>query len=141
MNTVKICGPAIILLASYGASIISQDTAEAAAQKAAEKWLSMVDAGDYGQSWDEAATAFKAVVTKERWADAVGRVRDQTGKFKTRKLLRADYKKNLPNAPAGEYVVIQYEASFEKASGVETITPMKEKDGSWKVSGYFVKPK
>ena len=45
-----------------------------------------------------------------------------------------------PGAPDGEYVVIQYEASFEnKASAVETITPMLDKDGQWRVSGYFMK--
>src|SRR6187402_2269643 len=26
-----------------------------------------------------------------------------------------------------------------KASAVETVTPMRDKDGSWKVSGYYVK--
>ena len=36
----------------------------------------------------------------------------------------------LPGAPDGEYVVIQFETSFEKKkSSVETITPMKEKGG------------
>lgn len=120
---------------------MGQDKPEAAAQKAAEKWLTLIDAGEYGQSWDEAAAAFKAAVTKEQWVQAVRNVRDQTGKLKSRKLARADYTKNLPNAAEGEYVVMQYEASFEKVSAVETITPMREKDGSWKVSGYFVKPK
>jgi hypothetical protein len=37
-------------------------------------------------------------------------------------------------------VVIQYETSFERAPGmIETVTPMLEKDGKWKVSGYYIK--
>jgi len=37
-------------------------------------------------------------------------------------------------------VVIQYESSFEhKQSAVETITPTLDKDGKWRVSGYFIK--
>jgi hypothetical protein len=37
-------------------------------------------------------------------------------------------------------VVIQYETKFDRAPGmIETVTPMLEKDGKWKVSGYFVK--
>jgi len=37
-------------------------------------------------------------------------------------------------------VIIQYETSFEnKKAAVETVTPMLEADGSWKVTGYFVK--
>lgn len=53
----------------------------------------------------------------------------------------ATYATKLPGAPDGEYVVIQYKASFaNKESAVETITPMKEADGTtWHVSGYFIK--
>ena len=33
-----------------------------------------------------------------------------------------------------------FDAQFEnKAAAVETVTPMREKDGSWRVSGYFIK--
>jgi hypothetical protein len=41
--------------------------------------------------------------------------------------------------PDGKYVVIQYDSVFEqKASAVETVTPMLDSDGAWRVSGYFV---
>jgi hypothetical protein len=46
----------------------------------------------------------------------------------------------LSGAPDGEYVVIEYETSFEKKrNGIETITPMKDADGEWRVAGYFLK--
>jgi hypothetical protein len=46
----------------------------------------------------------------------------------------------LPGAPDGEYVVIQFEASFEKKkAAVETVTPMVDEDGEWRVSGYYLK--
>jgi hypothetical protein len=42
----------------------------------------------------------------------------------------------LPGAPYGQYIVIQYETRFEKKkSALETITPMKDKDGQWRISG------
>ncbi len=45
-----------------------------------------------------------------------------------------------PTRPDGEYVVIQYESSFEhKQSAVETVTSMLDKDGTWRVSGYFIR--
>jgi hypothetical protein len=48
--------------------------------------------------------------------------------------------KSLPGAPDGEYVVIQYRTSFEnKNDAIETVTPMKDTDGTWRVSGYYVK--
>lgn len=37
-------------------------------------------------------------------------------------------------------VVIQYDTNFEHKSGaVETVVPKLEKDGNWRVSGYFIK--
>jgi hypothetical protein len=58
----------------------------------------------------------------------------------SRKLKSAKYTKALPGAPAGEYVVLQFDTSFvNKKEAVETVTPMLDKDGKWKVSGYFIK--
>jgi len=66
--------------------------------------------------------------------------REPLGKVLWRKVKSATYTKTLPGAPDGEYVVIQYDTSFEhKQSAVETITPMLDQDGKWRVSGYFIK--
>jgi hypothetical protein len=58
-----------------------------------------------------------------------------------RKLLGASFQTQLPNAPPGEYVVLQYQT--QAAGGgtvVETVTPMTETDGTRRVSGYYVRP-
>ena len=50
------------------------------------------------------------------------------------------YTTNLPGAPDGEYVVIQYKTSFQnKASAIETVTPMRDPDGVYRVSGYYIR--
>jgi hypothetical protein len=62
------------------------------------------------------------------------------GKVESRQLKSATYTTKLPNAPAGEYGVIQYETKFDRAPGmIETVTPTQEKNGKWRMSGYFVK--
>lgn len=67
-------------------------------------------------------------------------VRDPLGKVLSRKFKSATYTKTLPGFPDGEYVVLQFETSFEhKASAIETLTPMLDKDGKWRVSGYYIK--
>ena len=110
------------------------------AVEAAQKWLVLVDQGDYGKSWETAAGYFKGAVTEKQWEQAVTAVRSPLGKVITRKLKLKQYATSLPGAPDGEYVVIQFETSFDKKkSFVETITPMKEKDDSWRVSGYYIK--
>jgi len=37
-------------------------------------------------------------------------------------------------------VVIQFQTSYEnKKSAVETVTPMVDPDGEWRVSGYYIR--
>jgi len=123
-----------------GLSAQAQQKPEQLAQQSADAWLALVDSGKYADSWQDASSLFKAHVSKEQWQSMVGSVRDPLGKMLSRKLKSATYTKTLPGAPDGEYVVIQYESSFgHKQSAVETITPMLDKDGKWRVSGYFIK--
>jgi len=78
--------------------------------------------------------------TQSDWEKALKSVRSQLGAVKSRALKSATFTKTLPGAPDGEYVVIQFDTQFEnKAAAVETVTPMHEKDGSWRVAGYFIK--
>jgi hypothetical protein len=118
----------------------AQQKPEQLAQQSAEPWLALVDSGKYGESWEQAAQFFKAALTKEQWQSALRASRRPLGKVLTRNLKSATFTKTLPGAPDGEYVVIQYESSFEhKQAAVETVTPMLDKDGQWRVSGYYVK--
>ena len=67
-------------------------------------------------------------------------VREPLGKLISRKVKTKAYRTSLPGAPDGEYVVIEFETSFEnKKVAVETVTPMMGKDGAWRVSGYYIK--
>jgi hypothetical protein len=118
----------------------AQQKPEQLAQQSAKPWLALVDSGKYGESWEQAAQFFKAALTKEQWQSALRASRRPLGKVLTRNLKSATFTKTLPGAPDGEYVVIQYESSFEhKQAAVETVTPMLDKDGQWRVSGYYVK--
>ena len=110
------------------------------ATKAADRWLKLVDAGDYKQSWNTACSLFRNAVTADQWAQQVGSVRKQVGALVSRKLKSAQYATSLPGAPSGKYVVIQYDSVFKnKSDAVETVTPMLDKDGQWRVSGYFIR--
>ena len=110
------------------------------AEAAALAWLALTDAGDYPGSWDHSAGSFQASISKPNWIHAVGNVRQPLGGLISRKVKSATFTRSLPGAPDGEYVVIQYDTQFEHKNGaIETVTPLLEKDGSWKVSGYFIK--
>ena len=105
------------------------------AQTAAEAWLILVDSRNYAESWEEAAALVQQAVTKEDWNGIIAGARRPLGK-----MLSRTYTETLPGAPDGKYVVIQFETTFEKKKrAIETITPMMGPDGTWRVSGYYVK--
>lgn len=135
-----LCLVMIGLLLSGGVAMASDAGKEAAAVSAAEKWLATIDAGKYAASWNEAAEIFRNAVKQEQWERSMQAVRKPLGRTISRKVQMKVYKTSLPGAPDGEYVVIQFESSFEnKKSAIETVTPMMEKDGKWRVSGYYIK--
>ena len=120
--------------------IQANEVGEKGAIAASGAWLSLVDEGNYAESWNQVAGLFKNAVTKEQWQSTVKAVRTPLGKVVVRKLKSKKYTETMPGAPDGEYVVIQYETTFEnKKSAVETVTPMLDKDGKWRVSGYYIK--
>ncbi len=113
---------------------------EKAASAVALEWLALVDEGRYGDSWKEASELFRMAVKKEQWESSLGGVRIPLGNVVSREVSSIQYAEELPGVPDGEYVVIQYRTSLEfKKSAVETVTPMMDKDGRWRVSGYYIK--
>ena len=107
---------------------------------AAKAWLGLVDAKQYKESWVEAAPFFKDRITEDDWVKMISLARGPFGDLMSRELKTAKYATSLPGAPDGEYVVIQFKTSFaNKADALETITPMKDDKGAWRVSGYFIK--
>jgi hypothetical protein len=110
------------------------------AKTVAGSWLEEIDAGKYAEAWDQAAPIVQTAVTKTDWEKALKVARTPLGSLKSRKLKSATFTKTLPGAPDGQYVVILYETQFEnKASATETVTPALDKEGKWKVSGYYIK--
>ncbi len=132
---------ALILACALGifAGTAQADEKTDAAVAAAKSWLALVDAKEYKKSWQEAAPFFKDKVKEEHWSEMVAAARKPLGVMKSRELSSAVFMASLPDAPEGEYVVIQFRTSFsDKRDSVETVTPMKS-DGVWRVSGYFIK--
>jgi Protein of unknown function (DUF4019) len=130
----------ICVLSAFVGVAYSADDKEKAATDAATQWLTLTDSGQYAESWFQASSTFRGVVSKEQWKNALDAVRTPLGKVESRHLKSATYTTTIPNAPSGEYVILQFETSFENAPPmIETVTPILEKDGKWKVSGYFIK--
>jgi predicted SnoaL-like aldol condensation-catalyzing enzyme len=129
-----------ICLLAFLQYVVADQSKEKAVVHTAKAWLKLVDEGKYSESWDEAAQYFKNAVPREQWRNSLESFRNPLGVVLSRNLKSKKYTKTLPGAPDGEYVVIQYETSFKnKQHATETITPMRDKDGKWRVSGYYIR--
>ncbi len=118
--------------------------ADSAAVKAATEatlsWVSRLDTNQYDTTWSTAAALFKNAVSLNQWTQSISAVRNPLGKTLDRQLQSAEFKTSLPGAPDGQYVVIQFRTRFEhKKDATETVVPMLDKDGQWRVSGYFIR--
>jgi hypothetical protein len=110
------------------------------AEQAARDWLALIDAGNAAASWADAASIFRDVVSEDQWARALAAARGPLGPVRERTLQAAHPATELPGAPDGQYVVFEFHTQFEhKRAAVETVSPMRDHDGHWRVSGYYVR--
>jgi beta-lactamase regulating signal transducer with metallopeptidase domain len=124
----------------------SPDSAKKDAEAAMEKWLGEIDAGKYAASWTDAAKSFQTALPSEKWVGALDGVRTPLGKLLDRKLTSALYQTEIPlpggKTLKGQYVIAQYDSSFENLKYArETVTFEREADGTWRASGYYIKPR
>lgn len=130
----------LILSVAFIQPLGADEAAEESAKAASEAWLALVDQGEYAKSWKEAAPYFRKAVVQEQWVRSMNAFRKPLGKVLSRKLRSKKYTQTLPGAPDGDYVVLQYETSFEnKQFAVETVRPMLDSSRQWRVSGYYIK--
>jgi hypothetical protein len=110
------------------------------AERAARNWLALADATDAAGTWAAAASLFRNAVPEGEWARSLNAVRAPLGPVVARNLRTARAATELPGAPDGEYVVLEFDTQFaRKRVAVETVTPMRDADGAWRVSGYYIR--
>jgi len=117
--------------------VACRSSAEGAATTAAQVWLAVNDTGNYSQSWTAAAAYLQHAAAEKQWEASMLQTRQPLGKLLSRKKKSAT---ETTTALGDRCVVVEYDASFEnRPSAIETVTVMPEKDGQWKVAGYFIK--
>jgi hypothetical protein len=129
-----------ISLAGLTRPLRADEGAERHAAAAARAWLDLVDSGRHATSWEKAAPAFQGAVSCEQWDRAVHSVRTPLGRCLSRRLLSHKLVESPRGGPKGPYTVLQFETDFEhRAAAVETVTPVRGRDGRWRVAGYFIR--
>lgn len=109
-------------------------------QEAAVAWLDLLDSGQYATSWDQAAPQLQRAVPRTVWEARVREQRAPLGPVVARRLKWANYTETLPEQLAGQSVVLEYETRFaNRVSAAETVTPVKDSNGIWRVGAYRIR--
>jgi hypothetical protein len=143
MNVIRDFAVATCVVAFAGCGVAAAadediDTTEAMA--VAHQWLELVDGGRGRDAYTAAAESFRKGIEQLKWEVTADTVRNTLGGVMGRKFRTSYYTRTLPGAPDGEYVLIYYDTRFEKkALATELVTCEREKDGIWRVGGYWVK--
>jgi serine/threonine-protein kinase len=111
---------------------------EREAQREALGFLQYLDQGRYADSYSYTSAIIRAKMNAAQFEQEIKKDRAPLGAKQTRKLLNATYATSLPTAPAGQYVVLQYNTDFaKKKDAVETVT-MSYENGYWRLAGWFL---
>jgi len=132
---------AIMLALPAGTGIAAEDVAARDAVIAAERWLALVDRGDYAESWEQASAGSKASVTQDQWVQTVQPVRDQLGKLISRKFSTKTFRPAMPDTPGRKSVVVRFLTDFPNLHGAdEVVTLVLANNGQWKMTAYWINP-
>jgi DNA-binding CsgD family transcriptional regulator len=100
----------------------------------ARRWLALVDASRWNESWSATAQAFRDLNTSETWAAVSEDVRVPLGRVISR---TAAGEESVPAPPSG-YRMVKFRTSFEnKPDATETLTFARD-GAAWRVVGYII---
>jgi len=108
---------------------------------AAEKWLALVDAGSFMDSWEASAEALKARINQLSWVQKLRSEREPNGICISRRFIAARYRDYPPGSDKDERLIIRFNTSFQnKKFAVERVAVAHDKDGQWRVAAYRITP-
>jgi len=116
----------------------AQGFKEMAARLAAESWLALLDAGDYGKAWEQCAKAFRERVTREQWIEGLPKTRGALGAMKSRRAEVASYRPTMAGMPNGEYVTVRFSTTFEKREDAQELVSLVFEEGVWRPLGFGI---
>jgi hypothetical protein len=136
----------VVAAFAFGSGAQAMSTAERNAVNAAEKWLVFVDAERYAEAWPRASSSFQSKVGRQEWRDGARDLRRPYGRVVLRKAAKIAFVgAEAPTSDGGDLkpgatVAIIFDTKFAGSkNGHEEVSVEYEKDGVWRVAGYFIR--
>lgn len=123
--------PLSVLPAAAPAPILAAETDAAAAARAAEDFLKLIDESRWAESYAATGAEFRRLNTLAVWSEVSERVRPPLGKVLTRDLFGNEW---VPAPPAG-YRLIKFRSAYANGTRQTESLSLAWEDGAWKVAG------
>lgn len=105
----------------------------------AEKWLALIDRGEYGKAWDQSAPLFQSKVKRAQWVEGLPKNRAPLGAMKSRTLEAI----GVPEAPKEsanmEFLQLGFNSQFEKNDKAQEAVTLVLVNGTWRPVGYLIR--
>lgn len=108
-------------------------------ERNARTWLGLIDEAKYQESWESASPLFKQKKSVTDWVKTMTVNRSPRGAASVRYIATAGSAKSLSGFPDGEYIVLQFYATFQKGLALETVTLTKSEESDWLIADYTIK--
>ena len=112
---------------------------EQAAERQALGFLGYLDHGRFADSYAYTGMLIRTQLDRNAYAKQLEKARAGVGALLSRELINATYTTTVPGAPEGQYVVLNYGASFANRQQAEETVTLAFAKGYWRVSGYYIK--
>lgn len=109
------------------------------ALQVAKNYVDLLDKNQFAQSWLSGDPIFQKTVSQNEWIKALELARQRLGRVKTRTLKDQKPGFDPKGLPAGSYMVVEFNTSFDRAAqSGELLTLRLDPDGIWRVLTYQV---
>ena len=123
-------------VAAAAAAITNAEADPAAAARAAEDFLVLVDERRWAESYAATGVQFRELNTLERWTAVSEQVRPPLGTMLTRDIVGNEF---VPAPPQG-YQVIKFRSTYANGTQQTESVSLAWEDGAWKVAGITFEP-
>lgn len=124
--------------ASHSRARVEKREAENTTRAVAERWLKMLDAGDYEEAFEHESIRFRIAGTQKQFVRYMQGRRAPFGKVVSRKFIGAAHMKKLVGMPDGIYQSVLFKSTFENKSVAAERVILTKEAGRWQVIDYRI---
>lgn len=129
---------AVASCATRSSTRLDKRTAENTTRAVAERWLAMLDAGDYEEAFEHESLRFRIAGTQKQFVRYMQGRRAPFGQVQSRKFIGAAHLKKLVGLPDGTYESVLFKSTFENKSVAAERVILAREPERWQVIDYRI---